>query len=256
MRRAAVLPLPRPLTLCLGLLVPLALLGLPMEAARGQTLKVHVLPQIPFGPDGVPDLPMARSTAAWAAKAGLSLNWAAVPLQRSLLELQSNREPFCALGLFSTAERRRFARFSQPVHLGEQQVFLATTPAAAKLRQHPSAEAALRDPELRLLAFRDVTYGELLDGWIAQRAQPPHWATAGSVPILDMLQRGRADFTISVATEVKALQAQVKPGTVGLEAVLLPGMPPPPARHLACSQLVPPDWLDRFDAAVRADPPR
>ncbi|MBL8276403.1 MAG: hypothetical protein JNL93_06880 [Pelomonas sp.] len=69
-----------------------------------------------------------------------------------------------------------------------------------------------------------------------------------------MLARGHADFTTSVASELLELHGRGDPDAEAVETVLLPGMPPPPQRHLACSLKVPPAWLLQFDAAVRAQP--
>ncbi len=217
-------------------------------------MPVHHIPLEGAGPDGVPRLPMAGRTAIWAHRAGLALRWQAVPFKRSLQELQRNREPFCVLGLFDTAERRRFARYSLPIHQEEQQVFLAASRVAPALKRLPSAQAALQDGRFKLLVYDGVAYGGPLDAWIALRHPAPLKASASIARLAPMLARGHADFTISVASELQELRDRGERDAQSIEVVLLPGMPQPPLRYLACSLRVPPDWLARFDAAVRADP--
>ena len=88
---------------------------------------VHHIPALPADPQvhqGRPQHPMADRLAAAAARAGLSLQWQAVPFKRSLADLQHNASPLCVLGVFDTADRRRYARFSRPLLQEEQQVFL------------------------------------------------------------------------------------------------------------------------------------
>lgn len=223
--------------------------------AAEPVMVVHHIPLPGSGPDGAPALPMAGRVATWAHRAGLALRWEAVPLKRSLQALQRNTEPLCVLGMFDTPERRRFARFSRPIHQEEQQVFLVARHAAAALRALPDARAAVLSPQLKLLVYDGVAYGATLDGWIAQRRPPPLRASASSAHPPTMLARSHADFTISVAGELREWQRRGEPHAQALETVLLPGMPAPPRRHLACSMKVSPEWLRRFDAAVGAAPP-
>lgn len=236
-------------------LVVAALCGLPWRAPAGEAaMTVQHIPLPGSGPDGTPNLPMAGRVATWAHRAGLPLRWEPVPFKRSLQELQRNQSPLCVLGLFNTPERRRFARFSLPIYQEEQQVFITASRAAPVLRALPDARAAVLSPQLQLLVYDGVGYGTALDGWIAERRPAPLRATAGTSKLATMLARGHADFTISVASELRELQARGEPDAQALETVLLPGMPAPPQRHLACSLKVPPTWLQRFDAAVRAQP--
>lgn len=236
--------------------VPLAaLLGVTAPVlAQDAVMTVHHVPVAGGGPDGTPDLPMAGRVAVWAHRAGLALRWEAVPFKRSLQDLQRNQQPMCVLGVFDTPERRRYARFSLPIYQEEQQVFLAAKRVAATLRAQRDARTAVLSPTLQLLVYDGVSYAGTLDGWIAQRQPPPVRASAGTSGLATMLVRGNADFTISVASELREMKQRRVPHAQGLEAVLLPGMPPPPLRHLACSMQVSPAWMQRFDAAVRAQP--
>jgi hypothetical protein len=219
-----------------------------------EPLRVQYVPQVQLQADGVPDLPMANRLARWAQQAGLSLHWEAVPLKRSLQELKANREPLCVLGAFRTPERQGYARFSLPIFQEEQQLFIAALRVAAQLRALPDARAAVMDTRLRLLVFDGVAYGQAWDRWIAERPEPPLRASAGSARLLPMLARGHADFTISVPSELQQLQAAGDPDAGSVETVSLPGLPPAPRRHLACSLRVPADWLARIDAAIRTHP--
>lgn len=217
-----------------------------------------VIEHIPLpgtGPDVTPPLPMAGRTAVWAHRAGLALRWEAVPFKRSLQDLLRNQRPLCVLGVFDTPERRRFARYSLPIYREEQQVFIVAARAVETLRALPDARAVLLSSQLKLLIYDGVAYGGMLDDWIAERRAPVVRAAAGTANLATMLARAHADFAISVPSELREMQERRVPDAAALQTVLMPGMPPPPQRHLACSLKVPPAWLARFDAAVRADPP-
>ncbi len=229
----------------------MAALTFACTAAVADTLTIHHIPQVELTAAGVPDLPMGERTARWAAQAGLTVHWVPVPFKRSLEELRRNRERFCVLGVFDLPQRRREARFSLPLVPGEPQLFLVASRVAAQMKALPDARSALLDPRFELLAFDGVAYGETLDRWIAERRRPPLWANPGTAQAVPMLVRGRADFTISVASEVQALRAAAGADAGAIEALRMPGMPAPPTRHLACSRQVPAEWLARFDAAAR-----
>lgn len=225
------------------------------EASDVALLRVQYLPGIELSAEGVPRVPMAERVERWLADAGLRARWEPVPLKRSLFELQANTEPVCVLGAFRTPERERFAQFSAPIHLEDPQVFIAQGPVAARLRAQGDARKALNDPSLRLLVYDGVSYGTELDRWIAERPELPLRAHAGRARALDMLARGRADFMIGTTDELRTMLATGSAaGAPRFEAVRLPGMPPPVARHLACSQQVPADWMQRLDRAIKARP--
>lgn len=235
-------------------LLTAASLAVPLACAATETLVVHHIPQTEVTAAGTPNLPMGERTARWAAQAGLELRWVPVPFKRSLEELRRNGEAFCVLGVFDLPERRRYARFSLPLAAGEPQLLLVASRVAAQMRTLPDTRSAMLDPRFELLAFDGVAYGTKLDRWIAERKRKPLWVGTGTAQVAPMLARGRADFTISVASELQALRAAGGADAQALEVLRLPGMPPSPTRHLACSRRVPAEWLARFDAAARRQP--
>lgn len=238
-----------------ALLATPAALWLACATAAAQELVIQHIPQTNLTATGVPDLTMGANAGRWAAQAGFTVRWQAVPFKRSLEELRRNAEPFCVLGVFDVPERRGYARMSVALEPGEPQILIAARRVAAQMRRLPDARAALLDARFELLAFDGVAYGATLDRWIAARERAPQWINNGTAKWVSLLARGRADFTVSVPSEWRDLQAE-EPEAKDLEVITLPGMPPPPTRHLACSQRVPPAWLARFDAAARAAPAR
>ena len=236
------------------LAAPAALL-LACLGAAAEELVIHHIPQASLTAAGVPDLPMGANASRWAAQAGFTVRWQAVPFKRSLEELRRNTEPLCVLGVFDVPERRSYARMSVALEPGEPQILIVAKRVAPQMRRLPDARAALLDPRFELLAFDGVAYGATLDRWIAARERAPQWINNGTAKWVSLLARGRADFTISVPSEWQELRAE-EPEAKEVEVIALPGMPPPPTRHLACSQRVPPAWLARFDAAARGQPTR
>jgi uncharacterized protein (TIGR02285 family) len=225
------------------------------ETTELAAVRVHYLPGIELSAEGVPRVPMAERVGRWMVDAGLRVRWEPVPLKRSLFELQANTEPVCVLGAFRTPERERFMQFSAPIHLEAPHVFIAQVSVAERLRAHGDARKALNDPKLRLLVYDGVSYGSQLDRWIAERPEVPLRALAGRARALEMLARGRADWMIGTADELRDMLATgAAAGAPPFEVVQLPGMPPAVTRHLACSQQVPGEWMQRLDRAMKARP--
>jgi len=231
-----------------------ATLALPLACAAADVLVIHHIPQAELTAAGIPDLPMGERTARWAAQAGLEVRWVPVPFKRSLEELRRNDQAFCLLGVFDLPERRRMARLSAPLVPGEPQFLLVASRVAAQMRALRDVRSVMLDPRFELLAFEGVAYGPTLDRWIGERQRKPLWVDNGTAQVAPMLARGRADFTISVASELQALRASGGAEAQSIEVLNLPGMPAPPTRHLACSLRVPAAWLARFDAAARGQP--
>ncbi len=231
----------------------LSLLALPTALLGAEPLPVHVL-EAPRGPDGRPQSHPVTGLQERMHKvfeaAGLRVRFEPVPLRRSLEALRRNDEAFCVLGVFRTPERESFGRYSRAVELEEQQVLIAPAAVAAQLRQLGSAQVALHDSRFQLLVFEGVSYGVELDRWLALRPQPPVRASAGTARALSMLERGHADLMIGARSELESMRRREGYAPLRFEAVLLPGMPAPPTRHLLCSLKVEPTWLARFDAAL------
>lgn len=243
-----------PIALTLTLALTLALSA---AALAAEPMPVHVLE----GPRGADGKPQAHPVTGLQQRmqqvfdaAGLAVRFESVPLRRSLEALRRNDAAFCVLGAFRTPEREGFARYSRAVLQEEQQVLIAPAAVAAQLRPLGSAQLALHDSRFQLLVFEGVSYGVELDRWIALRPQPPVRASAGTARALPMLERGHADLMIGARSELEAMRRREGYAPGRFEAVLLPGMPAAPTRHLLCSLKVEPAWLARFDAALPAQP--
>lgn len=233
----------------------LALLLAASAASATVPVVLHYMEQMPTSgqdAEGRPQGELVERMRRVEQLAGLNLRWQLTPLKRSLQDLRENREAVCALGLYRNAEREAFARFSRPLLAGVPQVLVARREIAPRLRQLPGAKAAVQHSELRLLVFDGVSYGEELDAWIAERRGPTLRAVAGPLRIVEMLSRERADFAIMTARGLEQWRRDGVAGADGLELVAGLTLPPPPARHVACSQRVDESWMRRLDQAIEA----
>lgn len=187
-----------------------------------------------------------------AARGQLRLRWELTPLKRSLQDLRDARQPLCALGVFRTAEREQFARFSIPFWTGNPQRLIARAEVAPRLAQAANARAAMLAPSLRLLVFDGVSYGDEIDAWIRERQGPTVRALSGPTRVVEMLSRDRADFAIITADGLESARREGVPGVAALQLVEGLSLPAPPPRYIACTPQVPLDWMRRLDQAIRA----
>ncbi|WP_374662748.1 substrate-binding periplasmic protein [Inhella sp.] len=223
------------------------------EAATAPLL-VHFMEQQPVsgvGADGQPTGEMVQRMRRAAQQAGVPLRWQLTPLKRSVQDLRDNRDAFCVLGLFRTAEREAFARFSPELMAGEPQILVVRREAAARVRQHASARAILLDGRLRLLVYDGVSYGEQIDRWVLARQGPTLRAIAGSMRAFEMLSRNRADVAVSTQRAFEEWKREAPEGLDRLEWVESAPLPAPPGRHLACSHKVPEIRLRALDRAIQ-----
>lgn len=231
-------------------LLALAVAGSRAAETPTEPVVLQYMEQVPMsgtGPDGQPRGQLVDHMQRLAAAGGLLLHWEPVPLKRSLLKLRQNARAQCVLGIFRNAERERYTRFSRPIWTTDPQWLVARPEIADRLRRHDHARLALADPELRLLVYDGVSYGDTLDRWIRERSGPTQRLSAAHDRMLDMLARGRADFAILSEAELAGARRAGLRGAAAVELVRLPGTPPPSLRYLGCSHKVPPAWMDAFD---------
>lgn len=224
-------------------------------ASAMPSVALHFMEQMPTSgvdAEGRPRGELVERMRRIEQLAGLRLRWQLTPLKRSLQDLRDNREPVCVLGVYRSAEREAIARFSRPLLAGVPQVLVARREAAERLRQLPGARAAVQSAELRLLVFDGVSYGEEIDAWIAERRGTTLRAVAGPLRIVEMLSRDRADFAIMTARGLEQWRRDGVAGAEALELLASLTLPPPPARHLACSKRVDEAWMRQLDQAIES----
>ena len=229
------------------------------QEAQPAPLMVHYAPMPPraYTRDGQPTGSLIEQLRGLVEQAGLKIRLQETPLKRSLYEIELNRAPLCALGVFRTAEREAWGRYSLALSADAAPLFYATPALAPRLKRHASAAALLADPGLQLVIVDGVSYGSQLDALIAGAARPPLRAGIDQQRMFRMLLAGRADYSIGSPEEMSHLVERGELAADALEAVRLSGMPEGRSRHLLCSKLVPEALMQRIDAAIRtkARPP-
>jgi uncharacterized protein (TIGR02285 family) len=179
--------------------------------------------------------------------AGIPFRWVELPSSRQLQQIKDSRLPECALGWFRNAEREQFALFSRPLYQDRPSVALAYRgfqPATRLLSE------VLAQPDVTVLVKERFSYGPYADGLLAQRRVQITATTVENSQMALMVARHRADFMFAAEEEAAVLIEQAGPEAQHLKVLRFDDMPPGEKRHLMCSKAVPPETMQRLNAAI------
>ena len=211
----------------------------------------HYPPYGMAGPDGTPTGYYSDVVAEALRRMGCAPRWVQMPWARGLRELADGRLDVMA-GALRTPQREAFARFSTPINLSPNLLFLSGRAAA----RYPLATLAdLRRTPLRIGTEPKVHYGE---DYARLLRDPAFVARLHVVPDRPrgwrMLQAGRLDGIIAdqatayvSGTDLRDLQDRLVPVLV---------LSSEPAHVMLGRRSVDADFARRFDAALatmRAD---
>ena len=223
-------------------------------SALGQaqlTIEYRDKPPYTYTEGGKPAGFLMERTAKLLKRAGLEARFAAVPIRRTLLNLQANQAPLCSPGLYKIPEREAFARFSLPIHRDKPHVVLAHTDAAARIRAMPKLAQLFADPALQPGLVEGVSYGKQLDQLLSTTAKPAMRAQLNPLQLARMVGVKRVDYMLIDAEDLSWLRLDPEFTPLPLVRIEFADMPRGELRYLACSQQVPPQTLNRINQAIR-----
>lgn len=169
-----------------------------------------------------------------------------MPWARGLMELEAGRLDLMP-GMLATRERQRFARFSLPINLSPNLLFLS---AEAASRNPMGRLSDLRGTSLRIGVERGAHYSAeytrlLQDPQFAKRMEwvPPEQAWR-------MLESGRIDGHVSDQARALAAGVPLRPGPRDVRPVLV--LSAEPARVAFSRRSVDNAFVRRFDEALES----
>jgi polar amino acid transport system substrate-binding protein len=222
-----------------------------LALAEQEPLTVYFLERPPFmmrTNDGGVSGSLATAATQIFAKAEVAYQVREASPERQLRELKTNTRRVCSLGWFTTAERRKFAKFSKPLAQDATVVGVAHP----DFRPEPGATAAvvLAKPEVRVLVKDNTVQGPYLQAQFgSMRAKVVR--TAAEFPqMLVMLRSGRADILFMPQDEAEYYAKHAGYGEGDFNIIHFPDMPPGEYRHLMCSMKVEDATLAKLNAAL------
>src|SRR5471032_3123005 len=159
----------------------LALSIFPTAVGAAAALKLQIVQRPPYlmvAANGDVSGNAVQPTVASSKKAGIAVEWQAVPALRQLQRLKDNREKVCSVGWYKTREREQFAKFTHAVSQDSPWAGLANI--AFKPPPNLTVKAMLADSQITVLLKNGYVYGDYLDIQIAgMKAQ--HMETTGDM---------------------------------------------------------------------------
>lgn len=197
----------------------------------------------------------ASPAAAAFHNASIPFKWREMPFKLQLIELELNRKPACAIGMFQTLEREAYARFTRPIYRDRSFVIISRATNKALLR-HRDLTSLLQDPELQLLVMDGFSYGDFMDREI-ERLRPRLKIAYGSTnqQRLDLLAAGKADYFFVSPEELETLLARPGNDRSLFQVRELEGIPPGNLRRIACSLQVDRGVIDALNQGLSEDLP-
>ncbi|MDR7295604.1 MULTISPECIES: ABC transporter substrate-binding protein [Roseateles] len=194
---------------------------------------------------------LMERTARLLKRAGIDARYAEVPIRRTLQHLQANQAPLCSPGLYKNPEREAFARFSLPIHRDKPHVVLAHAAAVAQIRALPRVSQLFADATLQSGVLDGVSYGQQLDQYIATAAKPAVRAQLTPLQLARMVAARRVDYMLIDEEDLGWLRKDPEFAPLPLVRMEFTDMPRGELRHLACSQQVTPQTMDKLNQAIR-----
>jgi hypothetical protein len=182
--------------------------------------------------------------------ANIPVEWVETPFKRQLAVVEANYEAVCALGLFKTKERLRYAKFSQAVFKDTDRPSVILAHRDFTFEKHLDLHQVMSLPGARILKKENASYGIFIDDVIERSRITIIPTTAKSVSMAKMIAARRADFFLVSEDEAQRLIKHI-PNGEQLYIYKPGGMPDGPERFLVCSKMVSDETLNRFNKALK-----
>lgn len=216
------------------------------------TLGYVVRPGLAEVIDGLPRGTYLPVAAAVAREAGIEIRWEPLPQPRLIEQARVNTPNYCAVGVYQTAERSGFAKFSHPFFLDKPLVVVALKAREAEIRKHASFAALAEDAGLKVGLLEGFSYGPRLDAIIAKMNGNVDRIAGTPMQNLSKLVLGRVDYIVGSADETPRGYDGNDVPIKDLAVVSFPDMAPGAARHFMCSQAVDDGIVKRLNAAMQS----
>ncbi len=219
--------------------------------AEQEPITVYFTERPPFmvrQPDG--SLKGLVATPALQAfdKAGLAYELHEASPARQLRDLKENRKRICALGLYSSPERRKFSKFSKPIYQDSEIVGVARP--EFKPEAGITVAALLADPNTRVLLKDAMVFGPYLDAQFASMRAKVATTAAEFSQLFRMIQGGRAQITFLPLEEAQYYVRSAGYADADFNLIHFPDLPPAGQRFFLCSQKVEDATIAKINAAL------
>ena len=181
--------------------------------------------------------------------AGVDIRWVVVSFKRQLQMIEENRNRTCGIGWFKTAEREKFAKFTEYIYQNKPFIALRRADDDA-VAAHRSLRSLMSDQTLRMGKKLGFSYGATVDGLIDDLAPDSITTDQSNVGIARMLMGRRFDYMISAPEEAAHLIGSIGADSGDIVIMKFLDLPPENKRYILCSQSVGDEVIARLNAAI------
>lgn len=185
--------------------------------------------------------------------AGIPVTWVMTPVNRIMRVLQDNRGMDCSAAWARTPERELFAKFTIPVVDATHLVGLVRSDL--KATEGSKAKDVFALPSVQLLLKQGLTYGDYLDGLIADiPSNRKVFVSDDMSSMVRMLTMGTGNIVLTSLDEAQMYVSQTVTKPIGIRVLKFPDVPALGPRSIICSRNVSDDVMKKLNVAIKGLP--
>jgi hypothetical protein len=226
----------------------LAALLLSGSVSASEAIRLYFVDRPPYAishPSGDPTGMVARPASKVFKLAHVPVVWKKSRVNRIFSTIKENQGPDCALGYERTKSRLPFAKFSEPLYIGEPVVALASL----NVKEKVGVTFAHLLSKHTILFKENYTVGDVITEMI-KKSPNSYVTTIDSAQMVQMISHGAVDFMLISNEEVSYF---VRHGVLNPHKVRvfeLPDVKIRFQRRIMCSKAVDDQTINKLNAAI------
>jgi len=237
--------------------LPLAVLLLAGLAPAGATTIEMAYPQevdIPQGP-GHFAFDFLKAAELIVNDSGLAVAWTAMPTARLLHQIQVGQENFCVGGAGVTSERAAVGQFSKPFINDRLLAVVALKDKRDGLMKAHDFNELIDQGRQSFIGYQGANYGDQIAPLLDKLKGRIAFVPRNTEQLLDMLDRGRADYGLAMKTYIANYLA-ARGESDKFVVIAYPDMRREFRTAFLCSRSVPGSVIDALNAAIDRQLPK
>jgi len=186
---------------------------------------------------------------------GLSVTWTPMPVARLIHTVKTGKANFCVGGAGINAERAAFGQFSLPFMNDRWIGVIGLKSRRKPLEEARNFEELAAQRGLRFLGIQGSNYGAQIAPQLAELQDRIGFIPRSTEQLLDMLQRGRADYGLVMKTYMENYLA-ARPERDDFVVVGYPDLRRDYPTAFMCSRVLPAGTIDALNAAIARQLPK
>lgn len=184
------------------------------------------------------------------AQAQIPANFVEEPAKRIWSNFSSGTKNYCSFGWYRIPERESLVQFSDIFHTDPPHTLLVSPAAIRQVAAHRSLTSLMADRSLTLGVVDAVSYGPELDALIKSSKNRIERSTTLPMIMARMVGANRASYMLIDREDWEYLKDK-EDSLRRTTQMDLAGMPAGLNRYIVCSKDMPPEQMQRINAAIQ-----